>query len=119
MRTLIIALCLVVGPFAAAAADAPSWAQKDVRLATEYLNILVDKPEFGRVVDLLWDLYDKHGSTSFLLESIAAQAKQQPHPNVLLVQAHLLRKAGKLQDARRVYEAALSKDRTNPIALRA
>lgn len=96
------------------------WAEKDTRLATEYLNLLVEKPEYGRVLDLLWELYEKHNSTAFLLESIATQVKAQPqHPQVLLVHAHLLRKAGKVAEATARYDEVLKLDATNAIALRA
>lgn len=95
------------------------WAEKDTRLATEYLNLLVEKPEYGRVLELLWDLYEKHQSTAFLLESIATQAKVQSHPNVLLVHAHLLRKAGKFSEATTRYDEVLKQEPANAIALRA
>ena len=71
-------------------AEPQPWKEKDTRLASEYLSLLVDKPEYGRVLDLLWELYDKHQSSGLLLESIATQARTKPHANVTLVQAHLL-----------------------------
>ncbi len=95
------------------------WPDKDVRLATEYLNLLVEKPEYGRVLELLWALYDKHEATSFLLDSVSAQAAGQPHPHVLIVKAHLLRKAEKMPEAITAYEAVLALDEKNTIALRA
>ncbi|QIF01759.1 tetratricopeptide repeat protein [Roseimicrobium sp. ORNL1] len=96
------------------------WAEKDTRLATEYLNLLVEKPEYGRVLDLLWELYEKHNSTAFLLESIDTQAKaQSQQAPVLLVHAHLLRKAGKLVEATARYDEVLKLDAANAIALRA
>ena len=100
------------------AADPQPWVEKDTRLATEYLKMLVEKPEYGRVLDLLWELYDKHGSSALLLDSINAQVKQQAHPNVLLVQAHLLRKAGHVDEAALDYRAILVKEPNNTVALR-
>jgi len=101
-------------------ADQPKpWAEKDSRLATEYLNLLVEKPEYGRVLDLLWSLYEKHEATSFLLENIATQAAAQPHPSVLLVHAHLQRKAGDTVGARVRYEEVLKLEADNVVALRA
>ena len=100
-------------------AEPPPWSEKDTRLATEYLNLLVEKPEYGRVLVLLWELYDKHANTSFLIKSIAAQAKQQPALQVQLVHAHLLRRAGKTKDAEILYQQVLAKDAKNIIALRA
>ncbi len=104
---------------ASAAPEAKPWQEQDAKLASEYLNLLVEKPEYGRVLELLWSLYEKHGATAFLLESIATQAKEQPHPHVLLVHAHLLRKAGKLPEAVARYEEVLKLEAENAIALRA
>lgn len=119
-------LALVVPPLAAqekpasgAATEASRWPDQDARLASEYLNLLVEKPEYGRVLDLLWSLYEKHDATAFLLESIATQAGSQSHPHVLLVHAHLLRKAGDFTGAVRRYDEVLKLDAANGIALRA
>lgn len=101
------------------AQDAKAWSPKETKLATEYLNLLVEKPETGRVLDLLWELYDKRGQTGFLLQSIAAQAEKQKHPNTLLIHAHLLRKAGKVAEAKGRYEEVIKLAAGNEIALRA
>ncbi len=116
--TLLLMIWLIFGTVMRAA-EPPPWSDKDSRLATEYLNLLVEKPEYGRVLDLLWELYDKHQSTAFLLDNIAQQAKSQPHTSVILVQAHLLRKASKLDEASALYAEVLIKDAQNIIALRA
>ncbi|CAN5713224.1 hypothetical protein BH11VER1_BH11VER1_26420 [soil metagenome] len=116
--TLLLAGCLAIRSMTLAGEAAP-WSEKDTRLASEYLNLLVEKPEYGRVLDLLWELYDKHQSTGFLLENIAQQAKAQPHPSVLLVQAHLLRKSGNQNLASALYGEVLKLDSKNAIALRA
>jgi tetratricopeptide (TPR) repeat protein len=110
------ALCLLAA--SSGHAETP-WSDKDTRLAGEYLNMLVDKPEYGRVLDLIWDLYDKHNATPLLLESINAQVKKQPHPSVLLVHAHLLRKAGKFREAVGRYTEVLKQDAKNAAAMRA
>lgn len=104
---------------ASPAQEAKPWSEKETRLATEYLNLLVVKPEPGRVLDLLWDLYDKRGQTAFLMESIAKQAERQTHPNTRLVHAHLLRKSGKTAEAKERYESVLKLEADNAIALRA
>lgn len=116
--TLLLLGCLAVSPLTKAEETKP-WSEKDSRLASEYLNLLVEKPEYGRVLDLLWELYDKHQSTAFLLDNIAQQVKAQPHPSVLLVQAHLLRKSGNTDQASALYNEVLKLDSKNAIALRA
>src|SRR5215207_2397039 len=118
LALLASALALFAG-IPAAAQEAKPWTDKETRLATEYLNMLVESPETGRVLDLLWELYDKRGQTGFLLESIAKQAAKQAHPNTLLVHAHLLRKAGKPAEAKARYEEVLKVGAGNAIALRA
>lgn len=115
---LVVMACLAIGMVRAAEETAP-WSEKDSRLASEYLNLLVEKPEYGRVLDLLWELYDKHQSTAFLLENISRQAEAQPHPNVLLVQAHLLRKSRNQDQAAALYREVIKLDSKNVIALRA
>ncbi|NBO20041.1 MAG: hypothetical protein EBV03_12640, partial [Proteobacteria bacterium] len=51
------------------------------------------------------------------MDSIAAQAQKQPHPHVLLIHAHLLRKAARIAEARARYAEALALESRNTIAL--
>lgn len=120
-RMLLYGAGLLLSSTSLFAAEPPPWTDKDTRLASEYLGLLAEKPEYGRVLDLLWDLYDKHQSTALLLESIAAQAQsqEQSHPGVTLVQAHLLRKAGRWDDAAGLYQKVLQGEPRNAVALRA
>lgn len=83
------------------------WAERETRLANEYLSLLVSQPEYGRVVDLLWALYEKHDATALLMESVTRQVQQQRHPAVMLVLGHLHRKAGELPQAATTYEQVL------------
>ena len=99
-------------------ASTKGWTDKDSRLANEYLSLLVDQPEYGRVVDLLWDLYAKRDSTALLLDNLHAQALAQPHPSVLLVEAHLVRRSGDLARAATLYDAILKAAPAEPLALR-
>lgn len=96
-----------------------SWTERDTRLANEYLSLLVSQPDYGRVVDLLWNLYEKHEATPLLLENIAAQAQATKHPTVLLVQGHLYRRAGDLKKAAALYDDVLKAAPQNALALRA
>lgn len=99
-------------------AEASSWSERETRLANEYLSLLVDQPEEGRVLDLLWQLYATHGETDLLLETLAAQAKANPHPAITLIHAHLLRKDGDLAAALKLYEEVLKNQPGSAIALR-
>ncbi|TLD71812.1 tetratricopeptide repeat protein [Phragmitibacter flavus] len=121
-RFLALALALtgaLWSPSPLPAQTTTSWTDKETRLATEYLGLLVEKPDDTRVLDLLWSLYDKHQQTPFLLESIAAQAAQQPHPNVILIHAQLLQKAGRLDEALARYQELLKQQPEHPAALTA
>ena len=93
------------------------WAERETRLANEYLSLLVGQPEYGRVVDLLWALYEKHEATALLLESVTAQVQAQRHPSVVLVLGHLLRKSGDLKKAAAIYEQVLGNDSHKALAL--
>lgn len=114
---LLLAACMVMRPLAGQ--EAPrSWTERETRLANEYLSLLVSQPEYGRVVDLLWGLYEKHGATELLLENVSAQAEQVRHPAVLLVQGHLFRRAGDLKKAADLYDEVLKAEPKNFLALR-
>lgn len=95
------------------------WDERETRLANEYLSLLVERPEYGRVVDLIWELYSKHDATKLLLENIHAQAADSKHAAVRLVEAHLLRKGGDSKAAATIYDEVLKIDGANRFALRA
>lgn len=101
------------------AAQESEWTEKETRLANQYLALLGEQPEYGRVLELLWNLYSSHGATDLLLQTIAAQAETSQHPAVLLVRAHLVRRSGDLKAALPLYETALAKRPDSPDALRA
>jgi tetratricopeptide (TPR) repeat protein len=115
---VVLAACLM-GPMIATAQEPPkSWTERETRLANEYLSLLVSQPDYGRVVDLLWNLYEKHAATPLLLENISAQAAATRHPTVLLVQGHLYRRAGDLAKAAELYDEVLQAEPKNTLALR-
>ena len=113
----IFFLCLALLTCRASAQT--SWTEKETRLANEYLSLLVEQPEYGRVLDMLWDLYARHDSTPLLLKNIQTQAAQTEHTSVRLIHAHLLRKSGALPAAAALYDAVLKVQADHPIALRA
>jgi hypothetical protein len=112
----VVMLC--PGPARAQEAKS-SWTERETRLANEYLSLLVERPEHGRVLDLLWALYEKHDQTKLLLDNIRAQAASSGHPAALLIEGHLLRKSGDLKAAAAKYDVVLAKERKNALALSA
>jgi len=124
MLVMVTGALLSMGPQAGRAQTAETaaplpWAERDTRLANEYLSLLVSQPEYGRVVDLLWALYEKHEATALLLDSVVAQVQQQRHPAVVLVLGHLHRKGGNLAKAAATYEQVLGNDTYKSTALQA
>lgn len=114
-----IAAALVVGRVTAQDKATSQWDARETKLANEYLALLVERPESGRVVDLLWDLYVKHESTVLLLEHIRAQAAGARHPSVLLVEAMLTRKSGDSKAAAAICDEVLKIEPNNRYALSA
>jgi tetratricopeptide (TPR) repeat protein len=107
--TLALALALNVQ---AQNAD-KGWSERETRLANEYLSLLVQQPEYGRVLDLLWALYEKHDATKLLVENVSQQAKASKFPAVKLVEAHLIRRSGDLKQAALLYDELLKQDEKN------
>lgn len=114
-----IAAALVGSVALGADSEKSSWNEKETRLANEYLSLLVEQPESGRVVDLLWELYAQHDATALLLENIKAQTASSQHPSVMLVEALLLQKNGDLKTAAERCDEVLKTEPDNRFAMRA
>lgn len=97
---------------------ASPWTETDTRLANHYLKLLQGDLAYGKVLNLLWELYEKKGQTALLLDYIGkAAAAKELIPT--LIHAHLLRKNEEIDAAREAYGVALDLDPENPHALRA
>ncbi len=97
---------------------AQAWTDSDTKLANQYIHLLEAKPEYGRVLDLLWDLYEKKGAKPLLLEYFKGLSAQPGAWTAKLLYGHLLRKDGQLDAARGVYGEIVSYQADNRIALR-
>ncbi|MDF1815281.1 MAG: hypothetical protein P1V20_23980 [Verrucomicrobiales bacterium] len=84
--------------------EAPKWTDTDSRLANHYLRLIQQKPEFGNVLDLLWDLYEKKNQTPLLMDYIGKAAEPEQAYIPKLIYAHLLRKADRTTEARSFYD---------------
>jgi predicted Zn-dependent protease len=118
-RHLAGVLALVLALQAEAQTVEKPWAERETKLANEYLSLLVQQPEYGRVLDLLWTLYDKHDATKLLVENVSEQAEKSKFAAVKIVEAHLTRRSGDLKKAAQLYDALLKTDAKNLIVLRA
>lgn len=123
-RTLILALAvgaLIVGPAVSQEEGEESspleWTETDTRLANHYLNLLQKKPEYGNVLNLLWDLYEKKNQTPLLLDYLKRSASQPGAHLPKLIYAHLLRKSGDTGAAISFYESVVEAvpDQTNAL----
>jgi len=124
----VTALLLAIGLFGVVAqentgvgtdeSNAAPWTETDTRLANHYLKLLQGEPSYGKVLNLLWELYEKKDQTSLLLDYIGkAAASKALVPT--LIHAHLLRKNDQIDGAREAYGMVLDLDPANPHALRA
>jgi len=104
---------LVLGLNASAQTADKAWSERETRLANEYLSLLVQQPEYGRVLDLLWALYEKHDATKLLVENVTQQAATSKFAAVKIVEAHLIRRSGDLKKAAQLYDALLKLDEKN------
>ncbi len=102
--------------------SAVAWTTTDTKLANHYIRLLEKEPAYGKVLDLLWKLYEKQDQTPLLLqyfEQAARETPQQGVPVAKLIHAHLLRKSGNLDDARNIYGEVLDQVPENIPAMQA
>lgn len=118
-RRLGMTFLLVLGLNASAQTADKAWSERETRLANEYLSLLVQQPEYGRVLDLLWALYEKHDATKLLVENVSRQAANSKFAAVKIVEAHLVRRGGDLKKAAQLYDALLKADEKNLMLLQA
>lgn len=117
-KTLALAFLLAAPALAQSTSDKP-WSERETKLANEYLSLLVQQPEYGRVLDLLWALYEKHDATKLLVENVSQQAANSQFEAVKIVEAHLIRRGGDLKKAAQLYDELLKADEKNLIVLQA
>ena len=114
----VTALTLAIGviPILSRAQDEPTeeavaaspWTQADTKLANHYIRLLEKSPEYGNVLDLLWNLYEKKSQTELLLNYFESASKAENAPAAaVLIHAHLLRKSDNIEAARAAYDLSL------------
>ena len=95
------------------------WEEKHTRLANQYLGLLIEDPDYGNIVELLWDLYTDHGASRLLLENLATQAAASGDAVPHLIHGHLLRESGDAEAAAKAYAEAARHAPDSPRVLRA
>jgi tetratricopeptide (TPR) repeat protein len=94
------------------------WSKADTKIANHYIQILQGDPEYGRVLDLLWDLYRRHHQEALLLSYFKSVASQPDAAVAKILYGHLLRKKDELEPALSHYQQALAVDPNQIHALR-
>ncbi|MFK5924338.1 MAG: tetratricopeptide repeat protein [Verrucomicrobiota bacterium] len=94
------------------------WSKADTKIANHYIQILQGEPEYGRVLNLLWNLYRRHQQETLLLSYIKGAAEPADATVAKILYAHLLRKKGELNEALQYYQQALTIDANEIHALR-
>lgn len=121
--SLALAFAFVLAGFSPTSAPAEEttasiWTESDSRLANHYIQLLQRDPAYGKVLDLLWDLYGKKDQTPLLLEYFRSASESGPTV-AKLIYAHLLRKGGDAEAARPFYDAVLEASPESLPALKA
>lgn len=117
-RRSVGALALALALQINAQTTSKPWAERETKLANEYLSLLVQQPEYGRILDLLWALYEKHDATKLLVENVSQQAEKSKFEAVKIVEAHLIRRSGGLKRAAQLYDDLLKAAPNNLILLK-
>lgn len=95
------------------------WDDSDTAIANHYIQSLQQTPEFGKVLDLLWDHYEKHGQVRLLLQYFDQAAQAPDALSAKLINGHLLRKKGNAEAAMEAYEAVFAQAPDNVFVVRA
>lgn len=100
------------------AVAASPWTQADTKLANHYIRLLEKNPEYGNVLDLLWNLYEKKSQTELLLSYFESASNPGNATAVaVLIHAHLLRKSDNVDAARAAYDRVTDLEPDNIPAL--
>jgi Tfp pilus assembly protein PilF len=104
----------------AGAAEAPpaAWSAADTALANQYIRSLEQNPEYGRVLDLLWKLYDDRGQTKLLLQYFEEASRPESSGAARILYGHLLRRKGNGEKALEQYRSVLRTAPRQPLVLR-
>jgi len=97
---------------------ASAWRAADTALANQYIHGLEQNPEYGRVLELLWKLYDDRGQTRLLLQYFEEAAKPETAQAARIIHGHLLRRKGNNDQALEQYRAVLAFFPGSPVVLR-
>ncbi|MBE7209912.1 MAG: hypothetical protein INR65_02745 [Gluconacetobacter diazotrophicus] len=101
----------------AAVGQAPPFAddERAARVAERYEAMLASNPAEGMALDRLWKMYEERGATGALLDQYRHATDTGDKPADALVYGHLLKRAGRLDEAAGSYDRAARLDPANPL----
>lgn len=87
------------------------------RVAERYQSMLAANPSEGMALDRLWKMYEERNATAFLIDIYRRITDASDKPADALVYGHLLKRAGRLDEAAGSYERASRLDSASPLPL--
>ncbi|MEM9280371.1 MAG: tetratricopeptide repeat protein [Verrucomicrobiota bacterium] len=100
-----------------------AWTSTDTQLANHYIQTLQKAPEYGKVFNLLWELYEKKDQTKLLIDYFKGATESTSlttqSVSIHLIYGHLLLKTGQEEEARNRYAMVVEVAPENIPALKA
>ena len=118
-RAAVLLACLLAVATAAGQSQPPAPFADDeraARVAERYRWMLAANPAEGMALDRLWKAYEERHATATLIEDYR-HAAASDSPAALLVYGHLLKRAGRLDEAGSAYARASALDSVSPLPL--
>ena len=121
---VLFACCLIVGRVAAQTPTpsgppmaASPFADDDraARVAERYKAMLSANPAEGMALDRLWKMYEERNASATLIDDYRRATDVSDKPADALVYGHLLKRAGRLDEAAGSYERAARLDPASPL----
>ncbi len=102
--THLVCLCVLCFGSLSFAQAQETWDESDTAIANHYIQSLQREPVYGKVLDLLWEHYEKHDQTRLLLEYFDEASKPEDALTAKLICGHLMRKKGNSEKAIELYQ---------------
>ncbi len=101
------------GPSTAAAPFADD--ERAARVVERYKTMLAANPAEGMALDRLWKMYEERHASATLIDDYRLATDTSDKPADALIYGHLLKRAGRLDEAAGSYERAARLDPANPL----
>ena len=114
-RAVVLLACLLMAARGVGQIPAPfADDERAARIVDRYKAMLAANPTEGMALDRLWKAFEERNATAVLIEDYRRAADAADRPATTLVYGHLLRRAGRLDEAAKAYARATQLDPANP-----